>query len=283
MLPKTLLGLLHEGRGLLRERGIETAALDARVMLQAATGVPYETVIASSDIIAPPEAAGRYRAMVKRRLLLEPVSRILGEREFYSRSFIVTPNVLDPRPDTETLIDEVLERFGPERAFRFADLGTGSGAIAVTIAAERPKSRGTATDISRAALNVARANARRHRVKSRLDFVWADWCDGLSGKYDVIIANPPYVESLAFADLPPDVRDHDPRLALDGGRDGLDAYRRIAAGASRHADLLILEIGAGQEEDVSAIFLEAGFCPEAMRRDLAGRPRCLSFRAAQGD
>jgi release factor glutamine methyltransferase len=272
MPPETLRALLDEGRRVLHGRGIETAALDARLLLQRACGVSHETIVARPGQAVGDEPARGFRAMLTRRAGHEPVSRILGEREFYGRAFAVTPAVFDPRPETETLIEEVLTRLGGQ--FRFADLGTGSGAIAVTVACERPMARGAAIDISAAALAVARANAARHGA-ANIDFIEADWLAGVTGEFDVILANPPYIRRAEIAALAPEVREHEPPLSLDGGADGLDAYRRIAAAA--RAPLLIVEIGVGQEDAATGIFAAHGMRRLATRRDLGDRVRCLTF------
>jgi release factor glutamine methyltransferase len=283
MPPETLRALLEEGRRALAGQGIATAALDARLLLQKACGVAHETVIAERELPVAPEQAAAYRAMVAQRACRMPVSRILGTREFYGREFVVTPAVLDPRPDTETLVEAAVELSRDHGPFRFADLGAGSGAIAVTLLCELPQAQGTATDISAAALDVARANAARHGVRTRLRFEQSNWLDRVSGRFDLIVSNPPYVAFAEIDALEPEVRQHDPRLALDGGPDGLEAYRRIAASAGPHlaaAGAVAVEIDAGQEAAVVEIFADCGFAHAESRRDLAGRPRCLLFRSA---
>jgi release factor glutamine methyltransferase len=218
---------------------------------------------------------------IARREAREPVSRILGEREFHGRPFRVTPDTLDPRPDTETLVQMALALM-PKTA-RFLELGAGTGAVAVTLLAERPECFGVATDISAAALAVARGNAERHGVADRLRLLEGSWFEPVSGVFDIIVSNPPYIPAGDIAGLSPDVRSFDPRLALDGGADGLDAYRAIAAGA---ADRLVpgghvaVEIGAGQAAEVAAIFLLAGFLPAGQHLDLGGHVRCLAFQRA---
>jgi release factor glutamine methyltransferase len=281
MPPETLRALLEEGRAILARQGIETAALDARLLLQAACGVSHEAIVAEPDIVATAAQASSYRTTIARRAGHEPVSRILGTREFFGRPFLVAPSVLDPRPETETVVDAVLERFRGRGPFRFLDLGTGSGIIAVTLICEYPKARGVATDVSKAALSLARENAARHGVADRLELVHANWFADIEGRFDLIASNPPYIRLGEIEGLAPEVRDHDPRVALDGGLDGLEAYRRIAAGARERltpGGVVTVEIGAGQEPEVSAFFADQGFVREAVRNDLAGRPRCLTFR-----
>ena len=185
MPPETLGAALRDGRRRLEEAGIELASLDARLLLQHAADVSHEELIADSSRLANPEAMAAYRSMLQRRSTREPVSRITGQREFYGRPFAVTPAVLDPRPDTETLIEAALAILPAGIALTILDLGTGSGAIIVTLLAERPQARGTATDLSPAALEAAKANAARHGVGSRLELIESDWWQGVSGRFDV--------------------------------------------------------------------------------------------------
>lgn len=264
--------------------GIASPALDARLLLMAATGLTHEALIASPERPLDGEAARRLEALAARRLAREPVSRIVAEREFYGRSFAIGRASLDPRPDTETLVERALA-FAATRAgvVHILDLGTGSGAILVTLLAELPGARGTGTDLSAAALGEARANAARHGVAGRARFLVADWCDGIDGRFDLVVSNPPYIPTDAIARLAPEVRDHDPRTALDGGPDGLAAYRAIAAQCApllAPGGLLAVEIGAGREPAVSAIFAARGWGPApagAASRDLAGHVRVLAF------
>ena len=255
----------------LKAAGIETAALDARVLLQHCLKLDHASLIAQSDLDVEADA---FHAAIARRAAREPVSRMTGEREFYGRSFRLSPAVLDPRPDTETLVAAALDL--PWQ--RLLDLGVGSGALAVTLLAERASATGVATDVSGAALAVAAANARRHGVESRLAFTEGAWFAPVTGRFDLVVSNPPYIRHGDLAALQPEVSAHDPALALDGGADGLDAYRSIAASLEAclepqgHA---VLEIGAGQAAEVSAIFAEAGFSTLVRHFDLGGHIRCL--------
>lgn len=253
-----------------------TAALDARLLLQAAAQVTHEDIIATPDAVLLSDKSALFESYVTRRLAHEPVSRILGHRDFYGRRFSVTSAVLDPRPDTETLIDAALLLIPP--GARLLDLGTGSGAIAVTLLAERTLATGVATDISEDALAVACSNAEAHGVLPRLELVQGDWFEPVTGGFDVILSNPPYVPAGDVAELAPDVREFDPLPALAGGADGLDPYRAIAAGAAGHLNsggLILLEIGAGQEEAVAGLFAGQGLRNVGRFRDLAGHVRCL--------
>jgi release factor glutamine methyltransferase len=263
--------------------GIASPALDARLLLLAATGLTHEALIGAPERVLDESEARRLDDLAGRRLAREPLSRILGEREFYGRLFLVAAASLDPRPDTETLVDRALRFADTQPAPAILDLGTGSGAILVTLLAELAGARGTGTDLSEAALDVASANARRHSVAGRAQFVAADWCDGVTGRFDLIVSNPPYIPSGDLLGLEPEVRDHDPVQALDGGADGLDAYRAIAAGARAclsPGGLLALEIGAGQQDEVARLFAAHGWRPastEAASPDLSGRIRVLAF------
>lgn len=272
---------------LFRDAGIETPELDARLLLRDATGLSHEQFVARAGDLLTADARARLDTVVARRLAGAPVSRILGVREFYGREFLVSPQTLDPRPDTETLIEAALALAAHDgwrdRPLDILDLGTGTGCILVTLLAELPHARGIGTDISVDALAVAKENARRHGVAGRASFIAADWLDGIEGQFDLIVSNPPYLSAAEMATLQAEVG-HDPARALDGGADGLDAYRRIAAAAqARLAEngVLLLEIGASQADSVGQILSQAGFGPAqpGVLYDLAGRPRCLLRKA----
>ena len=280
MPPETAQALLAAAVARLRAAGCETPELDSRLLFQAATGLSREDLILLPEIVIAAEQRARFESLLQRRERREPVSRILGEREFYGRRFLVTPDVLDPRPDTETLIDAALAIM-PEGA-RILDLGTGTGAIAVTLLAERPHASGMAVDVSEAALAVARQNAARLGVADRLTLVAGSWFSPVSSRFDIIASNPPYIPAHEFEGLSPDVRNFDPALALLGGDDGLDPYRLIAAGAPAHLNPgghVLVEIGAGQAADIEQIFAGLGFCLRAAHADLGGHVRCLDFAA----
>lgn len=236
--------------------------------------------MAEPDLGVPRDVLARFSKFIERRCRFEPVSRILGTREFYGRSFRVTPEVLDPRADTETLIEAALGLAQGREALRILDLGTGSGAIAVTLLAELPRATAVASDLSAAALRVAKVNAEALGVAGRASFVQADWFAGIGGSFDFIVSNPPYIRLGEIAGLAPDVREFDPQMALDGGPDGLEAYRRIASGAGGQLapqGRVVLEIGAGQENAVNNLFEAAGFSRESRHFDLSGQARCLVF------
>jgi release factor glutamine methyltransferase len=281
---RSLQSAFVESVRILRDAGIDTPELDARVLLCHAAGLAHESYIARAREALPAAAGPRLEAALARRLKHEPVARIVGTREFYGRSFVLGKDTLDPRPDTETLIEAALDtvrKHGRRQGkLKLLDLGTGSGCILVTLLAELPFAEGLGTDLSPGALAIAADNARTHGVGPRAAFAAADWLDAVSGKFDLIVANPPYLATSEIAGLAKEVAAHDPRLALDGGPDGLEAYRRIAARARdalTEDGRLLVEIGPGQGEDVAAIFARAGLAPEGGegRRDLAGRPRVV--------
>ncbi|QIG47122.1 peptide chain release factor N(5)-glutamine methyltransferase [Nordella sp. HKS 07] len=276
--------LLKAAKRALDRQGHPTPALDARLLLQRATGLSHEAMIADPDRQIAAAAVARFHEYLDRRRRGEPVSRILGEREFYGRVFTVTAATLDPRPDTETLIEAALAFMPRDRACHIIDLGTGTGAIGITLLAERPLAHAVMTDISLAALAVAHRNAESHGVGGRASFIEGSWFAGVEGRFDLILSNPPYIPSAILPTLAAEVRDFDPGTALDGGPDGLEPYRRIAAEAVSSlapAGRVIVEIGEGQAIDIEAIFNARGFVPESRWKDLAGHVRCLGFTQAK--
>ncbi len=278
MPPDRLASLLAAATARLKAAGSDTPVLDARLLLQAAGGMTREELILGPDRALTEEQLARYERFIARREQHEPVSRILGTREFYGRTFRVTPATLDPRPDTETLIDAALPMM-PQGA-RILDLGTGTGAIAVTLLAERPDASGIATDLSPEALAVEQVNADANGVAQRLGFAQGSWFEPVSGLFDMILSNPPYIPESEIEGLSADVRNFDPRLALLGGNDGLDPYRVIASRSAAHLAAgghVLVEIGAGQAEDVTAIFGARGFMLHGQYQDLGGHVRCLAF------
>lgn len=284
--PVTLKQAFVGAAAVLREAGIATPELDARLLLCHAAGLSHEAYVAGAGGPVQPATLARFGTAIDRRLKREPVARITGTREFYGRGFTIAPPALDPRPDTETLIEAALalvERRGwRDQTFSLLDLGTGTGCILVTLLAELPCAQGLGTDLSPSALALAAANAARLGVGLRAAFMVADWLDGIDGKFDLVLSNPPYLASGEIAGLAPEVAAYDPMLALDGGPDGLDAYRRIAAGAPKvltGGGQLLVEIGAGQAAQVSDIFRAAGLKldqSQPIGRDLAGRPRVVA-------
>ena len=278
-MPDTIANVLTAARKALVAADIDGSALDARLLLQAASGLAHEDIIAWPERVLDGDAIFKFLQYLKRRLAQEPVSRILGTREFYGRSFQVTPAVLDPRADTEALVELVLERHHNEPR-RVLDIGTGSGAILITLLAERSAFEGVAVDVSLEALHVAKINGLANGVSGRLHLHHGSWFDGLQGRFDLIVSNPPYIPHGDIAGLDVDVKDYDPHLALDGGADGLFAYRAIAADAGRYlaaSGEIAVEIGAGQQEDVVEIFRAHSLKLLASQKDLGGHIRALNF------
>ena len=266
----------------LRQAGVETPELDARLLLCHAAGLSHEAYIGNACQALRPEAGAALDAAIARRLKREPVSRIVGIREFYGRAFLVDRHTLDPRPDTETLTEAALahvDRAGLRHApLKLLDLGTGTGCILITLLVELPEAEGVGIDLSPEALALAAANAERLGVAPRAGFVLSDWLDAVRGRFDLVLANPPYLAESELGTLAGEVLLYDPMLALYGGEDGLDAYRRIAAGADRvltEAGRLLLEIGPFQVDPVTEILQEAGLETDAIKHDLARRPRVV--------
>lgn len=267
---------LARGNAELTRAGIADAARDAQLLLADILQVdPGQLVLDPHRPLTGAELA-RFETALARRAAREPVSRILGRRLFWGRSFRVTPDVLDPRPETETLIAAALDGPAPRRLL---DLGTGSGIIAVTLLAEWPEAEGVATDISGAALAIARANAEALGVAPRLRLIPSDWFAGVEGRFDLILSNPPYIARAEMAGLAAEVREHDPTLALTDDGDGLGAYRAIAAGAPAHLEpggRLLVEIGPTQGQAVAAFLAAAGLTQVTILPDLDGRDRVVS-------
>ncbi len=266
------------------EIGIDTAALDARWLIEAVSGVNQTTLILEPEIALTEDQFIRLQAMVERRKRFEPVAKILGEKEFYGRAFKVTKDVLDPRPDTETLIDVVLKSELEDTALRFLDVGVGSGAIAITLLCEKLNWQGVASDISDKALAIASENSETLGVADRLVFVKTSWMSGIDGLFDFIVSNPPYIGSAEIDELSQDVKNYDPVLALDGGDDGLEAYRQIAltSGALlKPQGKIYLEIGYTQASQVIDIFRSVGFLipktPDCITKDLGGNDRVITL------
>lgn len=258
--------------------GVEDPAGDARRLLAHALGLSRERLVLALDAAPGAAEAEHFAGLVALRAERRPLAQITGRRLFWGRAFAVTPDVLDPRPETETLVVAALEApFG-----RLLDLGTGSGCLAVTLLAERPAATGVASDLSAAALAVARVNAAAHGVAGRLAVLAADWFEGVAGRFDLILSNPPYIPAAGLAALAPEVRLWEPAAALSPGPDGLEAFRAILAGAGAHlapGGRILLEVGAGQAGEVAALARAAGLRGVHARADLDGRPRVVAARA----
>jgi release factor glutamine methyltransferase len=268
-----------------RAADIESPELDARVLIGQALGLDHAGLLAAAARPLSAADAERIAGFAHRRLAGEPVARIAGLREFWSLPFIVTSDVLVPRPETETVVETALALIGTNRtaAARILDIATGSGAILLALLSELPNARGAGTDIDQPALGVARRNAAQLGLADRAKFVASNYGTAINGRFDLVVSNPPYVATSQIATLDREVRDHDPHRALDGGPDGLSAYRAIATDAVRllaPGGYLVLEIGQGQQDDVAQLLTGAELTLVGEpRRDLAGIARVLAARA----
>lgn len=263
----------------LRAAGVEAPRRDARILLAEVLGGDPALVIGYPE--RPLEAAEtrRFECLVRRRVAREPISRIVGRREFWSLTFRVTPDTLDPRPESETLVEAVLARAGDRAApLSILDLGTGTGCLLLALLTELPRASGLGVDLSPAAVAVARHNAESLDLADRAKFRAADWTSDLTDSWQVIVSNPPYIMDAEIADLAPEVADYDPRMALSGGPDGLAAYRSLIPQAARHlapGGTLVLEIGAGQAKNVERMLGAAGLAKTGCASDLSGIQRCI--------
>jgi release factor glutamine methyltransferase len=267
-------------RDLFRRAGIDAAELDARILAQVAFGMDRLTLVNRERDKPGPEQLKALETLAARRLKGEPVSRIVGEKDFWGLSFRLNDATLVPRPETEMLVQRGLEIVGPLDHPRILDLGTGTGCIPIAMLTEFSDMSAVAVDLSRDALDMARFNATRHGVSDRFETRQGSWFDPVAPgeRFDLIVSNPPYIESAVIETLMVEVREHDPRLALDGGPDGLRPYRAIAREAAAHLrreGVVLLEIGTGQGSDVTDIFAEMGFKSIELEYDLAGHERMV--------
>jgi release factor glutamine methyltransferase len=269
-----------------RQSGFDSPELDARLLVGHALGLDHTALATTATRTFDAQEAGAVAILAKRRLAREPVARIVGIKEFWGLPLRITPATLVPRPETETVVEAALTAIdaggGRTRALQIADLGTGSGAILLALLTELPRAFGIGTDLSDAALTVARENATQLGLSTRAAMVVSDFGTALDGSFDLVVANPPYIATSDIAALSPEVR-HDPLRALDGGSDGLAAYRAIAADAQRllkHTGKLVLELGAGQATAVATLLQDAGLTPGPAHSDLNGIPRALSAGVA---
>jgi release factor glutamine methyltransferase len=277
--------LLREARKRLAEAGVAESALDARILVEHLTGTTRVDAIRNPEMTFEDGTEGRIRLAIDRRIAGESAHRIVGWREFYGMKLRLSAGTLEPRPDTETVVDLVVPFLRAGVALRgrahILDLGTGTGAIALALLTQIPELNAVATDISADALATAMTNAKLNRVSDRMDVVESDWFADVNGRFDVIVSNPPYIKTQTIETLLPEVRLFDPLPALDGGLDGLDAYRTIANEADAYlADdgRVAVEIGWDQKDQVVALFENAGFRLEKGAIDLAGNDRALIFR-----
>ena len=259
---------------------IESPRREARLLLAYATGKTVEWIVAHND--EKTEELPKFENALGRREAREPLSHILGEREFWSLPFQVNASVLDPRPDSEIIVSSVLAYYlETDRPLKIADLGTGTGCLLLSILHERPTAEGIGVDISESALSTARGNASILGLSARATFVQSDWDSELDGTFDVVLSNPPYIPTAEIGSLAPEIARYEPRCAIDGGADGLVAYRRIADALPQLLEpngLVALEIGQGQDSSVPKILRDSGIQIVSLEKDLAGIPRCVLGR-----
>jgi len=264
--------------------GIEDPMAEARILVGGIMGLTRTDFITKAEDHIPLAQEIEINAASGRRVRGEPVYRILGKRGFYGLELKISKDTLDPRPDTEVLVDLVLDLVKDRKSepFEILDLGIGTGAICLALLANLPQARGTGTDLAHGALDTAAQNAEMNGLAERFLTIRSDWFENLSGPYDVIVSNPPYIRSDVVPTLDREVRDHDPVLALDGGADGLVAYRAIAAGAAtflKPDGIVAVESGFDQKIAIRKIFENAGFEEIAAAKDLAGNDRAQAFKA----
>jgi release factor glutamine methyltransferase len=279
----TIGGLLCRAGQHLRAAAIEGPRLEARLLLAHVLSCRVEDLLRDPRAVAVREAARRFAGLVARRVAHEPLAYILGEQEFWSLPFAVSPATLIPRADSETLVEAVLEAF-PDRTapLRVLDLGTGTGCLLLATLSEFPRASGLGLDRNPEAAALARGNARRLGLAGRANFLVADWAAPVAARFDLVLSNPPYIEAGAIPGLMPEVAGHEPVSALDGGADGLDAYRAIIAQLPRlltPGGLAVLELGTGQAPAVKALAVAAGLDHRGTRNDLGGISRALLLAA----
>jgi len=270
---------LDAGSRRLAAAGIPDARREARLILAHALGVEPVTILGYPERAV--EDAGRFDGLIARRAKREPLSHLTGRREFWSLEFEVTPSTLDPRADSETLVEAALAVIPDcEAPLSIVDFGTGTGCLLLALLSELPNATGLGIDIAEETLAVARRNAARLGLEERALFAIGDWGDSLAGPFDLIVGNPPYIPAGEIAGLQPEVAEFEPRRALDGGVDGLDAYRRLGPDLYRILGLggvAVLEFGLGQGSAVARLMSAEGMAPQGFRADLAGHDRCLTL------
>lgn len=275
-----LLQAWQQAKKRLEHAGLAGPVIDARLLVEAAADATRSDIVTDPYRPLTPEQEARLDDYLSRREKREPVSHILGRKGFWKIMLSVNPHVLTPRPDTEAILDEVLPAFPEFMAFNVLDLGVGSGAILLAILAERPNARGLGVDVSEEAIAVARDNAAHLGLAGRCSLLRGDWTFGLADdNFDLVVSNPPYIATNVIETLEPEVRDHEPRLALDGGADGLDAYRILAPEILRvlkPGGMFAVEIGFDQKDAVEALFRKAGALDVHTRQDLGTRDRVVA-------
>ena len=283
----TLRQLRRDAETRLRETGVDTPELDARLLVQHALGLARDEMFMRMEQLVAEEEAMRVLALVERRARREPVGRILGERQFWTLDLALNEGTLEPRPDTETVVEAVIDAIpDPTASLRILDLGTGTGCILLALLAELPGATGIGVDVSERAVAAATDNARRNGLSERARFQTGNWGEGLGERFDIVVSNPPYIPSGDIPTLAPEVREHDPLRALDGGEDGLAAYRVIVAqlpGLLRPGGTAAFEVGQGQATDLERLLAAAGLEVTGVFRDLGGVERCVRARNVRSE
>ena len=279
-MTQTLVKAWTAAKDRLKAVGIDQPSIDARLLLEVAAGVTRTEIVTDPYRVLTAEQEATLDQFLTRRERREPVSHIIGRKGFWKILLQVNKNVLTPRPETEVIVDEVLKAFPEHMAFSMLDLGVGSGTILLAVLAERPAAKGLGVDASSEALAVARDNAANLDLNNRAAFLHGDWTAGLAdASFDLVVSNPPYIPTAVIDTLDPEVRDHEPRFALDGGPDGLDAYRLLAPEILRvlkPGGLFAVEIGYDQSQAVEALFREAGAQGVRTVKDLSTHDRVVT-------
>lgn len=276
--------IYRTARKQLETANIDTAALDARLILKHVLNIDERDLITGGDTQVPADKSQLINTFLHRRIQGEPISKMMGMKEFWSLDFKVTRDTLDPRPDTETLVQAALDYFADAPPATLLDLGTGTGCMPVTLLSEWPEARAVAVDISPSALAVARDNADMHGVADRITFIEGNWAEGITDKFDLIVSNPPYIPHADIESLSGSVKRFDPILALDGGNDGLDCYKKIISTLKNILNsngICLLESGCGQHEDITRLAIDAGLCVNRVHADLAGIPRAVEISSGE--
>ena len=282
---ETLVSAWGKGRDALKAAGVESPVLDARVLLEQAAGVARTAIVTDPHRPVSEAAWAAYEALIARRSAREPVSHILGRKAFWTLEFAVSSAVLAPRPETEFVVEAVIAETRSDTPLTVLDFGSGSGAILLSVLAMRPMAMGLGIDVSPEAVAVAQTNAKLLGFDGRARFQVGSWDEGLTGQFDVIVSNPPYIRRGDIAGLDPEVRDYEPHLALDGGEDGLDPYRALAPAIKRllaPGGVAALEFGLGQADAVADLMRAAGLEPTRLVQDLGARSRVWVVRHPEG-
>ncbi len=254
--------------------------IDARIIIEERTDYSWSDIISKPDSIITDKQRRNIMSDVEQRVAGKPLSRIYGKREFWGLEFIIDENTLDPRPDTELIIELALKHFPKYRAIKILDLGTGSGCILISLLSEFPNATGYGVDLSFGAVKYASINAKNHNIDSRISFICSSWLDSISGKFDLIVSNPPYIKNQIVPTLSKEVRNHDPILSLDGGKDGLTPYKIIFPKLKNFLNeggKALFEIGYDQEKDVMRLAEESRFMQRSVHIDLSGNPRVVDI------